>query len=75
MMPEGGREVDEILKTGGIPRTLGRPDGDMEFHETALVVVERQAGHLIRAAPDFDGGPVTVLTNCEMAEGLERGHL
>ena len=73
-VPEGGGELDKILEAGGIAGALGRGDGDVEFHELALFVIEGQAGDFVRAAPDLDGGSLPVLADGVVAESLEGGH-
>ncbi|MDB6071371.1 MAG: hypothetical protein JWL81_2542 [Verrucomicrobiales bacterium] len=69
---EGGGELDEVEEAGGIPLALGGADGDVELHEAVLFVIEGETGDLVGAAPDFDGGALTILTNGVVAEGLER---
>lgn len=73
-VPEGGGELDEILEAGGIAGALGRGDGDVEFHELALFVIEGEAGDFVRAAPDLDSGSLPVLADGVVAESLEGGH-
>ena len=64
--------LDQILKAGAIARTLGGTNRDVEFHETALVVIESQTGDLVGAAPDFHGSPLAILTNGVVAESHGR---
>ena len=73
-VPERGGELDKILEAGGIAGALGRGNGDVEFHELALFVIEGEAGDFVRAAPDLDGGSLPVLADGVVAESLEGGH-
>ena len=70
---EGGGELDEVLEGGGIALALGGAGGDVEFDEVVVFVVEGEAGDFVRAAPEFEGGSLVVLTDGVVAEGLE-GH-
>ncbi len=66
---QGGGELDEVLKAGGVAGAFGRGDGHVEFHEAALVVVEGETGHFIGAAPHLHGGSLGILANGVVAEG------
>lgn len=71
---EGGGELDEVEEAGGVALALGGADGDVEFDEAVLFVIEGEAGDFVRAAPDLDGGSLPVLADGVVAESLEGGH-
>lgn len=70
---QGNGALEELLKAGGIAGALGAGDGNVQFDEAPLLVVEGEAGDFVGAAPHFHRGPLAVLADGVVAEGLE-GH-